>query len=160
MNQQRGLWLIPSYFNHSCIGNSFHICIGDMMMIYTRRDINKDEELTLNYLASEQKYSIRLEKCLKTHQFKCDCELCVLDEQDTMREVREQFLKTIFSKSNQTISEALADVNKMRCTYMKRPSFHVLMIYPLEILAAKYRNESMFKESAKCYEEIFETIKS
>jgi hypothetical protein len=159
LNQQRGLWVLPSYFNHSCAGNSFHICIGDVMMIYTRRDVNKGEELTLNYLAAEQKYSVRLEKLFKMHQFKCECELCNLDEADSMRDAREILMKKMFAKKEQSISEALADVNRMRCTYLKRPKFQIQMIFPLEILASKYRTDSVFNESAKCYEQIFDVAK-
>ena len=159
LSQQRGLWVLPAYFNHSCAGNSFHICIGDLMMIYTRRDVKKGEELTINYLAAEQKYSVRLGKLFKMHQFKCECELCSLDETDSMREAREQLMAKIFVKKQQSSSEALADVNRMRCTYLKRPKFQIQMIFPLEILASTYRNDSVFTESAKCFEQIFEVAK-
>lgn len=158
-NQQRALWLFPSYFNHSCIANCFHICIGDVMMIYTRRNINKGEELTLNYLPSELKYSVRVSKCEETHNFKCDCELCELDENDPMRSARDELLKKIFLKDDHQLDEALADLNRMRCTYLKRSKLQIDMIFPLEILALKYRNKLMFKESAKCYEEIFQICK-
>ncbi len=160
MNNRRGLWLFPSYFNHACSGNSFFIILGDMMMIYTRRDVSKGEELTINYVSPLLKYSVRKEKFFNTFQFKCDCEMCQLDEMDLLRPKREELVgKIIFANKNQSISETVDDVNRIQQTYLQRTKFKYQLVYPLEYLALKYRASRMFAESAKCYEQIFDAIK-
>jgi hypothetical protein len=154
-----GLWILPSFFNHSCISNTFQIIIGDIMLIYSKLDLNKGEELTLSYVASHLKYSIRNEKLSKCYKFECECELCCLDKNDTMNDIRNKLLQNIFSNNDKEINELINDVNKMKCTYLKRSKYNVYMIYPLELLANKYRMKLMFNESAKCFMQIFETIK-
>lgn len=33
-----GLWLVPSYFNHSCVPNCQRVFFGDTMFLYANKD--------------------------------------------------------------------------------------------------------------------------
>lgn len=44
-----GLWLVPSYFNHSCIPNCQWVFFGDTMFIYANKDIDTGTELFIQF---------------------------------------------------------------------------------------------------------------
>jgi tetratricopeptide (TPR) repeat protein len=44
-----GIWILPSYINHSCIANVERAHYGDVMMIHAIRDLTEGEELQLPY---------------------------------------------------------------------------------------------------------------
>lgn len=75
------LFLVPSYFNHSCLPNAGRFCIGDVMIIRTIIDIPKGEEIAIAY-GSVPHYDRRQEILMK-HFKRCDCELCKADRADT-----------------------------------------------------------------------------
>ena len=106
--------------------------------------------------------SEKIERANDVYGFKCDCSLCKLDAEDPMRPHREKLLEEIDSKNfntNVSVSEALTDLQKMRCTYLKRGMYQFHLIAPIESLANKYRCNFDYKTSAKCFEDIFELIK-
>ena len=80
--QGSGVWILPSYFNHSCVNNLTKVFHGDVMLIYAKRDMKAGEELTLAYFDFEPNYEARLLK-LKKYAFECKCERCVLDKYGT-----------------------------------------------------------------------------
>jgi len=59
LNYNCGLWLFPSYFNHSCFANCQRVFFGDVMFVYASRDINTGEELNFRYFPSELFYKKR-----------------------------------------------------------------------------------------------------
>ena len=73
--------------------------MGDLMLIYTRKDVKKGEELTLNYLDSEVKYSVRTVKFYQMYNSTCGCELCHMDEMDSMS-IERELLGRIFANDN------------------------------------------------------------
>ena len=44
-----GLWLLPSFYNHSCIANGNRYILGNIMFIRARKNILKGEEINLFY---------------------------------------------------------------------------------------------------------------
>jgi hypothetical protein len=36
-NDNSGIWLVPSYFNHSCVSNTHRVFYSDLMMIYSSK---------------------------------------------------------------------------------------------------------------------------
>ena len=79
-----------------------------------------------------------------------------------MRTLREKLLEEIEAKNynpNVSINEAQIDLQKMRCTYLKRSSLQFHLITPMEALANRYRQNLEHKKSAKCFEDIFELTK-
>jgi len=76
-----GLWLLPSFFNHSCLGNVNRVFYGDMLFAYAICDLTKGEELTIPYSSPMQPYKSRV-NYLNKWRFSCDCRLCQLDSAD------------------------------------------------------------------------------
>ncbi|PKY53179.1 hypothetical protein RhiirA4_498461 [Rhizophagus irregularis] len=78
-----GLWILPSYFNHTCIDeNVTQYILGDLMFIRSLRPILQGEELLVNYRSSESNNEIRL-MLLKSMGIDCQCRLCKLDKSET-----------------------------------------------------------------------------
>jgi hypothetical protein len=44
-----GIWLVPSYFNHSCLPNCHRVFFGDTMFLYAIKDLAEGEELFVQY---------------------------------------------------------------------------------------------------------------
>jgi hypothetical protein len=59
-----GLWLIPSYINHSCSeANCQWIRYGDMMQIVASRPIKAGEQLLIMYIGRNERYELRKKSC-------------------------------------------------------------------------------------------------
>jgi len=160
---ESGLWVFPAMLNHSCVSDTVILYLGDIMILYAKRDIKKDEEINNKYFSGM--YSSRNE-IAKTYNFKCDCRLCMLDKADSNLEKRQLLLMTIRNKSFASLSlnEALDDVKKMRKLYSTRTEYKFDLVPPLQILANKYRenaitnaakSKSLLQKSAVVLEEIY-----
>jgi hypothetical protein len=95
-----GLYLFPSYFNHSCIPNADRSNFGDVMVIRAVRNIPKGDEIFLSYIGTLAGYEGR-KKVLTKWIPKCDCELCDRDREAGATKIkkREQLCKQAFSGS-------------------------------------------------------------
>ncbi|CAG8464009.1 8454_t:CDS:2 [Ambispora gerdemannii] len=79
-----GLWLNPSYFNHSCVDtNVERIYLGDLMFIRAQRTIVKDEDLTLSYVSPVFPYEKRAH-LLEKSGIRCRCRLCEIDRAEPL----------------------------------------------------------------------------
>ena len=159
-----GLWLFPSFLNHSCVGNAIRVFLGDLLLIYAKKDVKKGEEITVNYFSSDLNTD-RKEKCFKYYNFKCDCRLCVVDSKDTNQKKREPYLNEILSKkansnlSRISLNELLEDEKFMRKSYANQNELQIGLILALENLALKYRQLFNYQKSADIYEEIYKITK-
>lgn len=70
-----GLWVFPSFFNHSCVSNTLIYGIGDFLILKAAKDIEKNEELTVSYVTFESCYE-RRKHILENWKFTCNCALC------------------------------------------------------------------------------------
>ncbi|KAL6043620.1 STIP1 y and U box-containing protein 1 [Balamuthia mandrillaris] len=71
-----GLWLDPSYLNHSCQPNCNYFFVGDFMFVVTATQIAAGEELTVAYLPPFLPFSQRQSKLLSGWKFECRCPRC------------------------------------------------------------------------------------
>ena len=71
-----GIWFYPSLFNHSCIPNCFQFGFGDILIITAINDIEKNNELTINYLNNDIPFDMRQNILKEKYDFNCNCELC------------------------------------------------------------------------------------
>ena len=134
--------------------------MGDVIVIYAKKDIQKNEEITVKYFSGD--YAERVENALKVHNFKCDCHMCQLDSIDLNQEMRKMILSEINEKKKNlkmTLNEAIEYVEMMRKTYGKRTEYLTSMIVPLQNLALKYRDSSKLKEAARTFEQVYEITK-
>lgn len=111
INQVPGLWLLPSYFNHSCVANAGLEYLGDLLIITANKDIKANEEITLNYIGCNKNYSYneRLE-FIKGFNFTCDCRLCELDRDDENLFKREILIDKLTIKNSMQFVDDLSEV--------------------------------------------------
>ncbi|CAM6118435.1 unnamed protein product [Calypogeia fissa] len=70
-----GVWLLPSYINHSCTPNCHRMRVGGTIFIRAATEIEPGDELTLPYFDIFEPLSIRAMNC-QTFGFRCDCDRC------------------------------------------------------------------------------------
>ena len=159
LEKESGLWLFPSFFNHSCLENGTRLFLADLLLIYANRDINEGEEITVGYFSEKDDYEEKIKYSTNTYGFKCDCRLCKLDATDDKVKKRTNLRNKLFAKSSKlvqmSINEVLEDVEKMRMTYKKRTELQCQMIYPLQSLAKKYELNGDYPRAAKTFEEVY-----
>jgi hypothetical protein len=85
------LFILSSYFNHSCLANAYRTYYGDVMVIHATQDIKKGDEIYLVYLDPLLGFSERKKK-LSDWKFTCDCKLCEIDSKDPNCLKRNQML--------------------------------------------------------------------
>ena len=100
-----GLWILPSYFNHSCVDqNIFWFFLGDLMFVRSLRPISKGEELVLSYYLIHD-YEER-SRSLKSVGIDCQCRLCKLDRSESQEiklqraNILETYKKSIRSRES------------------------------------------------------------
>ncbi|KAL4556001.1 hypothetical protein LXL04_038636 [Taraxacum kok-saghyz] len=70
-----GIWVLPSFINHSCNPNSKRYHIGDHVIVHASRDIKEGEEITLGYFDVFLLLKNRNEMT-KNWGFDCQCKRC------------------------------------------------------------------------------------
>ncbi|XP_035707722.1 uncharacterized protein LOC110849769 [Folsomia candida] len=95
--ENSGLWVLPSYFNHSCIGNAMWRIYGDMMFVRALKSISQGEEVLVAYVNPETDLEQR-KAVFKRHKFTCSCLLCEIqgcEEVDGTKERRMRIMESI-----------------------------------------------------------------
>ncbi|RYR64834.1 hypothetical protein Ahy_A03g010869 isoform A [Arachis hypogaea] len=70
-----GLWLLPSFINHSCCPNSRRLHVGDYLIVHASKDMKAGEEITFAYLDPLSPLSKRREMSM-TWGIQCKCKRC------------------------------------------------------------------------------------
>lgn len=73
------LYDLPSYLNHSCVGNISYSFLADTIFFRAKLAVKKGEELVDSYVDSLEGYEVRRGK-IEKHGFVCRCELCEGDQ--------------------------------------------------------------------------------
>jgi tetratricopeptide (TPR) repeat protein len=160
-----GLWIFPSYFNHSCIANVTRIFFGDVMMIYALRDIQKSEELTMSYFGYVPDYEIRAERCMY-YGFVCDCLLCQLDREEKecdFRKTRSKLVKKIKTNTYFNAANLTKDINKLRDTYRSKSSTKInlssferhQLVEPLKKLCSLLKSQNKYDKATDILMEVY-----
>ena len=74
-NIASGLWMMPSFFNHSCYFNATRVFVGNIMFIRSIIKIKKGEEITLTYVP-QLDLKERKEILKRGWGFNCNCLKC------------------------------------------------------------------------------------
>ncbi|KAJ8433260.1 hypothetical protein Cgig2_023212 [Carnegiea gigantea] len=74
-----GLWLLPSFINHSCSPNARRLHIGDYVIVLASREVKAGEEITFAYYDVLSPLSKRKDM-EKTWGFYCKCKRCKYEE--------------------------------------------------------------------------------
>jgi tetratricopeptide (TPR) repeat protein len=76
-----GVWIIPSFINHSCDFNCVYEFIGDVFVLKNCKPLKKNEEITISYVPVEQ-FIQKRQKDLSTKNINCKCSLCMFEQED------------------------------------------------------------------------------
>eukprot|EP00834_Sanchytrium_tribonematis_P007620 NODE_718_length_4500_cov_0.642127.p1 type:complete len:632 gc:universal NODE_718_length_4500_cov_0.642127:407-2302(+) len=114
LNQTSGVFIYPSFINHSCIPNTFRFFLGDFMIIRAQRNIKQGEELFNLYAPSDGSLEMR-RKVFKTFSFECTCELCQLDDRLVKFDFKNNKLKKwLKNQLNKDHSESETDALRLK----------------------------------------------
>ncbi|KAL6008297.1 hypothetical protein ACLOJK_033803 [Asimina triloba] len=75
-----GLWILPSFINHSCNPNARRLHIGDHMAVHTSRDVKAGEEITFAYFDVLLPLKKRRELS-RAWGFCCSCKRCRFEDE-------------------------------------------------------------------------------
>ncbi|CUS08011.1 unnamed protein product [Tuber aestivum] len=143
-----GLWIMPSYINHSCWQNSARAFLGDLLIVRAVRDIPEGEEITLNYLESECDVQTRQKQCFSGWGFNCKCTLCEIEAaepqelQDKRKELLEKsekfhhYLNQSKEKMESGVAPMIKLIKGMEATYTQPEFIHprVPLLSPTQVL--------------------------
>ena len=76
-----GLWILPSFINHSCHPNARRTHVGDHAIVHASRDIKAGEEITFPYFDVLVPVSKRREAS-RAWGFECSCDRCRFESED------------------------------------------------------------------------------
>nr|CAB3496955.1 unnamed protein product [Digitaria exilis] len=86
-----GLWILPSFINHSCQPNARRTHVGDHAIVHASRDIKAGEEITFSYFDVLVPVSKRREAS-SAWGFECKCDRCRLESDDFV--LKQEILKS------------------------------------------------------------------
>jgi hypothetical protein len=151
-DKEIGLWVLPSFFNHSCVPNCDYPIWDGYMTIRTLRDVKKGEELTLCY-SLEPDCKDRW-KAHKGNGFTCHCPLCDEERRDPNCKTRlaiQRKIKRLSKKEDANV--VLPLVNEIRQTYSGQRVKQGLG-FALRELGTRFLQAGRNKEAIDCFEEI------
>jgi len=143
-----GIWIMPSYINHSCWPNSVRSFLGDLLIVRAARDIPEGEEITMTYFDNESGVQKRQKASYSGWGFNCECTLCEIETaesqevQDKRQELMEKaskfkiYLEQPVKKTNSGIAPMMALIKGIEATYTKPEFIHprVQLLSPTNIL--------------------------
>ncbi|KAI5078159.1 hypothetical protein GOP47_0007983 [Adiantum capillus-veneris] len=110
-----GLWLLPSFINHSCTPNASRLFVGKAMLILASTDIEANVEVTISYTDCFLPVHMRDEQ-LETLGcgFFCECQRCLLERslQECLFDVGEPFQ----AMHDEAVDEVFSLVKGKKCS--------------------------------------------
>uniref|UniRef100_A0A914EKB5 SET domain-containing protein n=1 Tax=Acrobeloides nanus TaxID=290746 RepID=A0A914EKB5_9BILA len=159
-----GLWVLPSYINHSCLGNASRVFYGDIMMVYAVNDLKTGDEIMWNYVDLNCPYKKRVER-LQRYRFTCNCQLCELDRTDPHYEEREELLQKIpqlktkiAENPKKTLPNVISLVNQVKQTFKHRNKLQVRLLQVTGLLAGVYQMTDHLEKSLQVQEETLKIL--
>jgi len=153
------LFLLPSYFNHSCIPNAHRACYEDVLVVHASANVKKGEEINVTYTCPTDEYAER-KKQLSFWDVECECRLCELDQEDGNTAKRAELLKELndFIKLNENdpkaaVTNGEALLNQMREAYADRQDFKLDLVAMLHVLGMVYKKSGKTKKAIEYLEE-------
>ncbi|XP_027348276.1 uncharacterized protein LOC113859787 [Abrus precatorius] len=84
-----GLWLLPSFINHSCCPNTRRLHVGDYLIVHASKDLKAGEEVTFAYLDPLSPLSKRKDMSVNWG-IHCKCKRCKFEgEVFSKQEIKE-----------------------------------------------------------------------
>lgn len=155
-----GLWILPSFFNHSCVANAYRTFYNDVIIIFAIKDIKKNEEIYISYFSE---FISLKERSTKLSFYKinyCKCKLCELDRNDKFFEKRlklyeedkKQAYSMIASSKPEAFNFIIDYFNKIEKLYRNRGEYQLMLIIPANILAQMYMLKNEYEKAIQLLE--------
>ncbi len=152
-----GLWILPSYINHSCHVNAYRTFYGDIMAVHSIQNIRMNDEITMQYIdVSSMSYRKRNQQLNESYKFTCKCNLCLADESDEQYECRERLIQTFYACDTRSLKEIFDFVDELKSLFAKRDKLRFQLIQPLNTLAQVLCTKRNYEEAIYTLEEIYE----
>ena len=103
-----GIWGYASLLNNDCLPNTAYLGIGNFFVLFSTRNIKKDEEITCRYDNNSLTFKDRQERLLKSWGFKCKCQLCLNQEKINYSDY-DSFIKLFYPDSDNNITLEIID---------------------------------------------------
>ncbi|PUU76843.1 hypothetical protein B9Z19DRAFT_1194466 [Tuber borchii] len=143
-----GIWIMPSYINHSCWPNSIRSFLGNLLIVRAARDIPAGEEITMTYIDNESGVQERQKASYSGWDFSCECTLCEIEaaESQEVQSKRQSlvekalkfkvYLNQSVQKTNSRIAPMITLIKGIEATYSKPEFIHprVRLLSPTNIL--------------------------
>ena len=97
-----GLWLLPSFFNHSCMPNAQYMFIGNFMFIRALQNISINEEINVTYIPMDITLNERSKLLSEQYSFICECDRCL--EEAKIPQILVQRIQDLSIKVTEQIS--------------------------------------------------------
>ncbi|RIA97019.1 hypothetical protein C1645_814683 [Glomus cerebriforme] len=170
-----GLWISPSYFNHSCLdSNVERIFWGDLMFVRTAHPIKKGEELTFSYVNPMLPGEERL-RILKSFDINCRCRLCKIDRAESSQvilkrnELKEHFEKSIRPRASHLLKGSKADhsliheleklVSDLHDLRKSHPNLNFSIFEAKSVLAFAYSTTGDSRKSLNVMHELYDLVR-
>lgn len=158
-----GLWLLPSYINHSCgESNALWMLCGDFLFIRALRDIKEGEEILISYTPIHNTFGHRW-NTLATYGFECKCSLCRQDqaESKTVKTNRKKILRRFRELEREPIKEEqvslLKSIIKKLEALRQGPNLH--LVAPKLLLANYYFSIKDTRNGIELMTELHELVR-
>ena len=143
-----GVWIMPSYINHSCWPNSVRSFLGNLLIVRAARDIPAGEEITMTYIENESGVQERQKASYSGWDFSCECTLCEIETAES-QEIQSKrqglvekalkfkvYLNQSVQKTNSGITPMITLIKGIEATYSMPEFIHprVRLLSPTNIL--------------------------
>ncbi|KAK6498981.1 hypothetical protein TWF481_011552 [Arthrobotrys musiformis] len=139
-----GLWILPSYMNHSCIPNARRTFLGNMMILRAVVDMPKDTEILVTYTDCNLPYKDRKKIIETSWKFTCNCKLCQFQSAPGVSEALENVMKKIHPIIVRTSegTPKISDVEQLRRLIIE---LEKLYIFEAHIVPRPYLGEHILR---------------
>jgi tetratricopeptide (TPR) repeat protein len=151
-----GLWMMPSFINHSCEPNAIRLFFGNLMMVRALKDIRQGEEILVDYVPRSGDIRER-RRVLLSFNFKCRCAWCLEDAATlpNLKARREQIYPVALEDMKRANSGQTEQyVRQIEVTYPPDARFREFMMVPLFSLASTLVREGNLPQSIPFYNRI------
>jgi tetratricopeptide (TPR) repeat protein len=81
LKEETGVWITPSFVNHSCDFNCVYEFIGDIFVLKNCKPLKKNEEISISYVPVDQ-FIQKRQNDLSSKNIICKCSLCMSEQED------------------------------------------------------------------------------
>ncbi|KAL8816286.1 MAG: hypothetical protein Q9223_004678 [Gallowayella weberi] len=147
-DENSGVWLIASRFNHSCLPNVSRSFISDIIILRASTDIPANTEFYINYLSIMDSFPERSRGSEEGWGFQCECRLCVIDRmvEDTghsqRKRIKDSLLEDLRNEEETSFFKVEIALTALDATYpppetregVPRPELAFVMFYIVQAL--------------------------